>query len=146
MRSVVVLLSALCFFAAAMAAEPPTAIDLDLPAPPVFSAAPGYQADPPGTYYGDHSGLPASIATAGPGCPTAPDGSERSVTGSVTTGIGYASHGGSSRFNAVNVNVCKESFDDDGDPRAFNLNIDVQQVDGDIGGGYGYGRRGPRGR
>lgn len=144
MKTAIALCLALACPATAMAADPPTALDLDLPSQPVFAGEQSYGSDPPGTYYGDHSGAPASIATEVSGCPVAPDGGERIVTGSVTTGIGYSSRGGNSHFNGANVNVCKDSYDDDGHPRTFNLNIDVQQYDGPGLGGYG-GRRGPRG-
>ena len=135
------LLSLLLAAAPAVAGDHATALDLDLPRQPLFTGAPpsSYQGDPPGTYYGDTSGDPAPVPRYEPACPTAPDGSERSMTGSFTTGIGYSSRGGNSNFNAANLNFCKGFVGDDGDTRLLNLNINVERYDGP---GYfgGYGR------
>jgi hypothetical protein len=122
-----------------------TALDLGLPQQKLFTGAPAYQDDPPGTYYGDTTGDPAPVPRIEPACPTAPDGSERSMTGSFTTGIGYSSRGGNSNFNAANLNFCKGYADDDGNVRTLNLNINVEKYDGpggyygDYYGGYGRG-------
>jgi hypothetical protein len=135
------LLSLLFAAAPAAAGEQATALDLDLPQPQLFSGTSSYQDDPPGTYYGDTSGDPAPVARYEPDCPTAPDGSERSMTGSFTTGIGYSSRGGNSNFNAANLNFCKGFVGDDGSTRTLNLNIDVERYDGPgYYGDYGRGR------
>ena len=140
------LLSLLLATAPAMAGENAAALDLALPTQPMFSGTSPYQDDPPGTWYGDTSGDPAldaryEPARYEPACPTAPDGSERSMTGSFTTGMGYSSRGGSSTFNAANLNFCKGFVDDEGNVRTLNLNIDVEKYDGPgYIGGYGPGR------
>lgn len=114
----------------AVAAGDSTALDLNLPEQPMFTAASPHQDDPPGTYYGDTATNPASVARPEQGCPIAADGSDRSVTGSVTSGVGYSSHGGSSTFNAANLNFCKGFADDQGNVRTLNVNVDLQEYDG----------------
>ncbi len=108
------------------------ALDLSLPDQ-------AYRNDPPGTWYGDTSGVPASESTTvarRSACPTAPDGSERDVTGSVSAGIGHSSHFGNSNWQAASLNYCKESADDDGNPRSFNLRLDVGTFDGAMPGAW----------
>ncbi len=124
---------------AASAAEATTAgvatpgLDLSVPQDgPVPTWGAG---DPPGTWYGDTSGVPADEARAAApvrrtaACPTAPDGSESTVTGSLTTGIG-TSRAGTSRFNAASVNVCREYTTDSGRSGTMNLQINVAEGDG----------------
>ena len=41
-----------------------------------------------------------------------------------------------STYNAVNLNLCKTTYDDEGKPRTFNLDINVSRSDGP---GYYYG-------
>ncbi len=135
--------------APALAGEAPTKLDLDLPRQPMFSgtATSPYRDDPPGTYYGDTSGDPAPEPRLEPACPTAPDGSERAFTGSVTTGVGWSSRGGNSHFNAANLNVCKDFTDDEGNVRTMNFNLDIERYDGPVGpygGRYGGWRGMPR--
>lgn len=111
---------------AAHAAEP---LDLTLPRESAFART--YRNAPPGTWYGDKS-LPAadgaSVRTSA--CPKAADGSDRPVTGSVTTGFGYTSGYGSSRYNGADVNYCKEHVGEDGDSSVFNVQIHVDKYDG----------------
>lgn len=133
-------LSLLLAAAPALAGDAPK-LDLGLPQQPMFSgdSTSPYQDDPPGTYYGDTSGDPAPSARVEPACPTAPDGSERALTGSVTTGVGWSSRGGNSNYNAANLNFCKGFTDDDGNVRTMNFNLDIERYDGP--GGFGrYGR------
>ena len=108
--------------------------DLDLrpPAPAMFTG-PGACGD--GEYTGPRTG-PSAVAPgrraarmAG-GCPTAADGSERGITGSVTTGIGHSSRGGTSHWNAADMNLCKERVNADGDVSTMNLNLRVGRYDG----------------
>lgn len=135
-------------FAAAASGQ---ALDLSVPEQPMFSdgATSPYRNDPPGTWYGDTSGVPPSededdraLASR---CPTAPDGSPRTVTGSVTTGFGWSSHGGNSRYNGLDLNFCKERSNDEGEDRSFNASIHIDQIEGDGYGGYYRGRPGPYG-
>jgi len=134
MKAFVLLSLGLLCVSPAMAQEPAagSADALDLKLPP--ASIPPYPNDPPGTYYGDTSGVPAGLAASTakiqPRCPTSPQGEERDITGSFTTGIGYSSRGGNSHWNALNLNYCKEMADEDGDSRTFNFNLHMEQYDG----------------
>ncbi|MCD9027149.1 hypothetical protein LDO26_02830 [Luteimonas sp. BDR2-5] len=114
-------------------AEDPPAVDLSLPSQPMFSGA-GAFGD--GEYTGPRHVAPASRAVARDGalvrggCPTSPDGSEATVTGSVSTGIGYSSRGGNSNWNAAEINLCREGVGDSGNVNTANLNIRVGRYDG----------------
>lgn len=91
------------------------------------------------TYEGDTRAAPPP-ARRGRACPAAADGSERAVTGSVTTGIGHASRGGNSNWNAVDLNLCREYVGDSGDTRTVNLGLHVGRYDGPgYIGGLGHG-------
>ena len=110
----------------AFADDAAQALDLSLPQSSLYAK------DPPGTWYGDTSGVPASVADGSASrCPTAPDGTPTDVTGSFTTGMGYSSRMGSSTYNAVDLNYCKSRIDDDGNESTFNVQLHVDQVDGD---------------
>jgi hypothetical protein len=113
---------------AAHAADSGTVLDTKLPEEPLFASP--YRNDPPGTWYGDKS-LPTdeNATVQHSACPATVDGSARPVTGAVTTGFGWSSHG-SSRYNAATVNYCKEHVDEDGDSKVFNLQLNVSQFDG----------------
>lgn len=117
------------------------ALDLSPAEPAMFSggADTPYRNDPPGTYYGDTT-HPAQEETASR-CPTAPDGSQRAVTGSATMGMGWSSRGGSAQYRGLDLRYCKESTDDDGDARVFSASLHVDQVDTD---GMDGGMRGAR--
>ena len=132
----------LCLAAAPAFASDADALDLSLPDEPASI----YRQDPPGTWYGDTSGVP--VAAAGESaprrqaCPTTPDGEESAITGSVTTGMGYSSRMGSSTFGAASVNYCKSYATEDGGERTINVQVNVGGYDGP---GYYYepGLRGP---
>ena len=136
---------ATCLAMLCLAAMPPLAaqdaasLDLSLP-----QAASPYRNDPPGTWYGDTSGTPASAASRPVimrrACPTAPDGSPTDLTGNVRAGIGYSSEGGNSNWQGASLNYCKSYADDDGDGRTFNMQLHVDQYDGP-GPGQGWGPR-----
>ena len=114
-------------------------VDLSPPAPAMFTG-PAVFGD--GEYTGPRTG-PSTDRTARAtgrlrgGCPTAPDGSERGVTGSVTTGFGHSSRGGSSQWNAADVNLCKERLNANGDVSTLNMRLRVANYDGPGYGGYG---------
>ncbi|VXC02140.1 conserved exported hypothetical protein [Luteimonas sp. 9C] len=115
-------------------------VDLNLPSQPMFTGEAAFGGE---TYTGPRTDTPEYRARHGDdlvrrgGCPTAPDGSERTVTGSVTTGIGYSSRGGNSHFNAADISLCKETVSDAGNLNTMQLNLRVAQFDGP--GAYGHG-------
>ena len=110
----------------------PTADALDLSLPQGSRA--GYRNDPPGTWYGDTSGVPAAEGTRAfarrPACPTSPDGAQTDITGVVEAGIGHSSRGGNSNWQAATVNYCKEYATDDGGSRTVNVQVSVGNYDG----------------
>lgn len=123
------LLPTLLYALPALAADP-AQVDLSLPSQPMFSGA-GAFGD--GEYTGPRRAAPAASGAPGRaivrgGCPTSPDGSEATVTGSVSTGIGYSSRGGNSNWNAAEINLCRE--DAGGSGNVANLNIRVGRYDG----------------
>lgn len=112
------------------------ALDLSLPR----DAA--YTADPPGTFYGNKSGRTAATAraveeTRDPCVLMHDDRDGDGITGSVTTGIGYSKGHGRSTYHAANLNLCKTTYNDEGEPRTFNFNIHMDRYDGPAG---AYGR------
>ncbi|WP_372016390.1 hypothetical protein [Pseudoxanthomonas sp. 10H] len=128
MRLIAALFACLC--AAPAVADELAELDLALP-----QAASPYRNDPPGTWYGDRSGVPAPAPAAParvarPACPTGPDGQERAVTGSFTTGVGYSSQLGSSTYNGAGLGYCNSWRDADGDERTLNLQMHVDRYDG----------------
>lgn len=127
-------------------------LDLSLPQ----DARAGYRNDPPGTWYGDTSGVPAAAEqprafARRPACPTSPDGAPTDITGVVEAGIGHSSRGGNSNWQAATLNYCKEYATDDGGSRTLNVQLNVGAYDGphDIHGLHGfhgpYGPHGPYG-
>lgn len=117
--------------APALAQSTAEALDLSLPASATHAK------DPPGTWYGDRQ--PARVKDTAPPAPVDPcvyygDDDGDGVSGSVTTGIGYSKGRGRSTYNAANLNLCKTTYDDEGKPRTFNFNINVDRYDGP--GGY----------
>lgn len=123
-------LAVLCLAAVpAFAADDAASLDLSLP-----QAASSYGSDPPGTWYGDTSGVPATRAAAPAlvrrACPTAADGSPTDLTGNVRAGVGYSSHGGNSNWQGASLNYCKSYADEDGDEHTFNMQLHVDQYDG----------------
>jgi len=113
----------------------PTAEALDLSVPREAT----YAKDPPGTWYGDtQPARPKKAASTTPVDPCVYYGDDDGdgVSGSVTTGIGYSKGHGRSTYNAANLNLCKTTYNDEGKPRTFNLDINVSRSDGP---GYYYG-------
>jgi hypothetical protein len=142
MRRIAVVLACLCAVPAFASEDELSALDLALP-----QASP-YRNDPPGTWYGDRSGVPAPApATAGaviarrPVCPSGADGQERPLTGAVTAGVGYSSNLGSSNYTAADLAYCKRLIGDDGSEGAVRLQMHVDRFDGPL---PVYGPRGPR--
>ena len=134
MKTLPLALLALLSASSASAQSNAEALDLSLPS----SAA--YRQDPPGTWYGDTQ--PARPKKgASPAIPVDPcvrygDEDGDGGSGSVTAGVGYSKGHGRSTYNAANLNLCKTTYDDEGKPRTFNLNINVDRYDGP-GGYYG---------
>lgn len=125
---------------AAAAQGPAGALDLAVPQAPLrYGGGQTHRNDPPGTYYGDTSGVPAS----GQAGSAVPDG-EWQVHGSVSAGIGWSSHGGNSNWQAAEVNMARTSVDEDGDTSHINLNLHLGQGEGPIL-GHGYFAPGPYG-
>lgn len=106
-------------------AQTAESLDLSVPQPDLYTAdAAAPAADPPGTYYGDTSGTPASDRAVR----AAEDGKAK-VWGSFTTGIGHSKGYGTSHYNAAEVNVSK-SFGEGERPNNVNLQIRVEKSDG----------------
>jgi hypothetical protein len=117
-------------------------VDLSLPSQPMFTgeaAFGGGEYTGPRTDTPEYRGLYGDELVRRGGCPTGPDGSERTVTGSVTTGIGYSSRGGNSNFNAADISLCKETVSDAGNINTMQLNLRVAQFDGPGYYGRGFG-------
>ncbi|MBL8256204.1 hypothetical protein J2X02_002365 [Pseudoxanthomonas japonensis] len=134
MKTLPLALLALLSIPSAWAQSNAAALDLSLPP----SAA--YAKDPPGTWYGDTQPArpkkAAALAAPVDPCVLYGDDDGDGVSGSVTTGIGYSKGRGRSTYNAVNLNLCKTTYDDNGKPRTFNFNINVDRYEGP-GGYYG---------
>lgn len=134
MKTLPFALLALLSASSAWAQSNAEALDLSLP------PSTAYAKDPPGTWYGDtRPARPKKDAT--PVAPVDPcvrygDEDGDGVSGSVTAGIGYSKGHGRSTYNAANLNLCKTTYNDEGKPRTFNLNINVDRYDGP-GGYYG---------
>lgn len=130
--SLALLLLAATGHASASEGEAAGALDLSLPRTSAFAS------DPPGTWYGDTGGVPASEAMPGDGC----DGE---LHGSMTAGIGYSSRGGNSNYQAVNLNTCKRYTSRNGKERQVAVSVSVGQGSGPAmyhdpmfhGGGFG---------
>lgn len=119
--------------APAWAQQSAEALDLALP------NASAYANDAPGTWYGDRQvATPKGRQAAAPIDPCAWYGDDDGdgVSGSITSGIGYSKGHGRSTYNAANLNLCKTTYNDEGKPRTFNLDINVSRSDGP---GYYYG-------
>ncbi|NYZ62157.1 hypothetical protein [Luteimonas deserti] len=112
-------------------------VDLRAPAPALFTG-PGALGD--GEYTGPRTrprNVPSSDGRLGArarGCPRAVDGSDRPVTGSVTTGIGH-SRAGTSRWNAADLHLCSEHVNAAGDVSARHVQLRVGHAEGP--GGFG---------
>ena len=125
--------AALLCLSAAPAFAADNALDLSLPKSTSTS-----------TWSQPYDGSMARVADTSPiiarsGCPTAADGSQSALTGSVTTGFGYSSRFGSGTFSAARLNYCKSYSNDDGDQGSFNVQLQVGTQDGFDRGGFGRG-------
>lgn len=145
MKTAPLLLACLLVAVPALAEDKPASTDattsaekLDLSLP---KSATDYRNDPPGTWYGDTSGVPASTDPAARGEALTDEAQcQGELHGSVAAGIGYASHGGNSNWQAVNLHSCKTYYNDDGEAREVGVSISVGQYDGPDG-RYRGGRR-----
>ena len=117
----------------ALAQSNAEALDLALP------NASAYANDAPGTWYGDRQQAkptgPRAEVPVDP-CVWYGDDDGDGLSGSITTGIGNSKGYGRSTYNAANLNLCKTTYNDEGKPRTFNLDINVSRSDGP---GYYYG-------
>ena len=110
-------------------------LDLALPKSSTYR----YHNDPPGTWYGDTSRVPATKSDQ-----QASVREERcngQPHGTVAAGVGYSSRGGNSNWQAFNVNSCKTYYNDEGEAREIGVSISVGQYDGPDG--YRGGRAAP---
>ncbi|MGH8062101.1 MAG: hypothetical protein ACREO7_08820 [Pseudoxanthomonas sp.] len=82
-------------------------------------------ADPPGTYYGDHSGPIASSDSV-----ERVDTCDGELHGSVSMGVGYSKRGGNSNWQGTNLNSCKRYYNDDGKERQIGVSISIGQGSG----------------
>ena len=145
MKTALPLLACLLVAVPALAEDRPAGADaatsagkLDLSLP---RSAADYRNDPPGTWYGDTSGVPASAESKERGEATAREEQcQGELHGSVAAGIGHASRGGNSNWQAVNLHGCKTYYNDDGEAREVGVSISVGQYDGPDG-RYRGGRR-----
>ncbi len=139
MKTLPLALLALLTTAPAWAQSDAETLDLSLP------DAAAYAKDPPGTWYGDRQparpkGAAAAEVPVDP-CVLYGDEDGDGVSGSITAGVGYSKGQGRSTYNAVNLNLCKTTYSDEGKPRTFNFNINVDRYDGPDR--YGRGQYGP---
>jgi hypothetical protein len=115
-------------------------LDLNLPKSTL------YRNDPPGTWYGDTSGVPASASStpangANRTTATTRDGQcEGQLHGSVAMGMGFSNRGGNSNWQALNLRSCKTFYNDDGRASQVGISINVGQFNGP----NGFGSFGPR--
>lgn len=134
MKAVFLLIACMLTAAPALAEDKPAGMDatptaeqLDLSLP---KSTNGYRNDPPGAWYGDTSGVPASAASREDQQVAREDQCEGKLHGSVAAGIGYSSRGGNSNWQAVNMNSCKTYYNDEGEAREVGVSISVGQFDG----------------
>ncbi len=133
MKTLPLVLLALLTTVPAWAQSSAEALDLSLP------PSSGYGKDPPGTWYGDRTATTPMRPSTAPQDPCVVMHDDRDgdgITGSVTTGIGYTKGHGRSTYNAASLNLCKTTYNDEGKPRTFNFNINVDRYEGP-GGYYG---------
>lgn len=97
--------------------------------------------DPPGAYYGDHSG-PAPKDAERPRSEL--DDGKAHLHGAFTTGMGYSKGYGSSTYNAADLNISKAFTSDSGRTSVMSMDIHVSKSDGPGYGPYGYGGYGGR--
>ena len=124
-RSLLIL--ALLAPAAASAQDAPP-LDLSLPADSPYAKS------PPGTWYGDTSGKPASVSRAAQADAATGDGDDEAcegkLHGSVTMGVGYSNRGGNANWQGANLHSCKTYYNDDGKPSTVGISISVGRSDG----------------
>jgi len=116
----------------------PRTLDLSVPAERIHFASTGADAsrsDPPGAWQ-----------------PITPAQAEQSIAndwqvhGAVEAGVGWSERGGNSNWQAVNLNLGKTTYDDEGDARHFNIDINLGRGEGPVfgpGGLQGPGYYGP---
>lgn len=105
--------------ALAQAADP---LDLKLKEGSTFSAA-----DPPGTYYGDRSGLvPRQIVPVR----SELDDGKVHLHGAFTTGMGHSSAYGSSTYNAADLSIGKAFTSQAGRTSVMHMDIHLSRGDG----------------
>lgn len=122
---------------ACAAAEP---LDLRPPAPAMFTGPAAFgDGEYTGPRHRPRDGLEDTFVRDRGGCPTAADGSARPVSGSVSTGIGHSSRGGTAHWNAADIRVCKERVAADGDVSTMHMQLRVGHYDGPGYGRYGTG-------
>jgi len=115
------------------AGSAPGSLDLSVPQAPMrYLNDPSYQADAPGTYYGDHSGPAPRRDTS---AEVVDD--KLQVHGTLSTGIGYSKAFGNSHWSSADINLGKNYNTDEGKTRRVDLNIHVSQGKG--AGPFGYG-------
>lgn len=128
-------------FAQDDAARALDAMDLTVPQESIRFQGVGtsdHRNDPPGTWYGDHSGR--ALGTDGP--QTVGNG-DWQMHGSVSAGMGWSKRAGSSNWQAADIHLDKTYVDDEGDASHVNLNISVGRGDGPMFGPGYFGPYGP---
>ncbi|MCF5088850.1 MULTISPECIES: hypothetical protein [Stenotrophomonas] len=133
--------TALAQSAAGATAPQASGLDLSVPQTPIrYLNDPALQQDPPGTFYGDKTGPRVN----GDGRIADVTDDKVKVSGSFTTGIGYAKNYGNTHYNAATLNLSKNYTNDEGKTRGVNVNIHVSEGKGPgffgpYGGGGYYG-------
>lgn len=125
------------------AATDGSGLDLSVPDSPIrYRNESGHAGDPPGTWYGDTSGVPASKQTpAVQNAQAQAEACQGQLHGAVSAGMGYSRRGGNSNWQAANLNSCKTYYDDDGNAHQIGVSISVGKESGP---GYLGGPFGPR--
>ena len=129
MKAAPLLIACLLAASPALAADnaaTPSAEELDLSLP---ASAGSHRNDPPGTWYGDTSGVPASAQKRSRAL-TREEQCQGELHGSVAAGVGYSSRGGNSNWQAMNLHSCKTYYNDEGEAREVGVSISVGQFDG----------------
>ena len=105
---------------------PQSALDLSLPPAQAFAPAPlaAPVVAPVTSPMAPGIGNPGSDWVAASGCPRDAQGNPRHFSGSVSAGVGYTEHYGSSNFTAARLHYCTDTATDGG--KAGTVNVDVQ--------------------
>lgn len=85
---------------------------------------------PPGTYYGDTSGITAAITDKRNIGLVGQHTCEGKLSGAVSTGVGYTNRGGNNHWQAANLNTCKTYYDDAGAAHRVGISLSVGQTKG----------------